>query len=549
MTHDAISYKRFSTPKQARGGSDRRQSDLTADYCQRNRLTLLDSYLDAGLSGFTGQNLGDRGALRALLEAARAGKFKPGTRLVVESLDRLSRREISTAVRLFLDILDTGLVIVTLIDGEQVFTRERVDNDLTALIIVIVLLSRAHNESRTRRERALQALRVARQKARERKIPMNAVCPIWLKVEGLGDDRHFVVLEDRAGIIRQIYNLCISGLGEHRIVSYLNQRNVPTFSGRPKWRLTMVSRVLINPAVFGLFHPSFSVVENGRRVRTRDPDGPIEDYFPAILPKELWDEVQAARQSRCMHNGRRSYPAHSNLVAHLGSCATCGDSLYLAQGGDGFCYLRCVNVRDRECTNRLSFPYTKLEAVLLALDRLLEIVRRVMPKRLIDSGPRPEERFLARYLVAKTRVGSQSLPERLEARGVLVEELRALFEGVVLHPNRVLTLHMKPNSTGCRIAFVIGYEGVRGIQVKTPEGTVGFVDAALLTPFIRPVGSGMTKRAPAVWSPGDVEDVLYRTQILYAENGDWEAVVHDPTQMTDMVALAELTLRNGATPA
>jgi DNA invertase Pin-like site-specific DNA recombinase len=71
------------------------------------------------LSGFSGANLGDNGALRAPLQAARNGKFPAGTRLIVESLDRLSRQEITTAMRLFLDILDTGLVIVTLIDGEQ----------------------------------------------------------------------------------------------------------------------------------------------------------------------------------------------------------------------------------------------------------------------------------------------------------------------------------------------------------------------------------------------------------------------------------------------
>lgn len=47
------------------------------------------------------------------------------------------------AVRLFLDIINIGLVIVTLIDGEQVFTKERIDNDLAGLIIAIVIFTRA----------------------------------------------------------------------------------------------------------------------------------------------------------------------------------------------------------------------------------------------------------------------------------------------------------------------------------------------------------------------------------------------------------------------
>jgi DNA invertase Pin-like site-specific DNA recombinase len=55
--------------------------------------------------GFTGANLSDHSALTALLHAAKTGRLKPGTRLIVESLDRLSRQEMSLAVRLFLDIL------------------------------------------------------------------------------------------------------------------------------------------------------------------------------------------------------------------------------------------------------------------------------------------------------------------------------------------------------------------------------------------------------------------------------------------------------------
>jgi DNA invertase Pin-like site-specific DNA recombinase len=172
----AISYKRFSSRKQARGDTERRQADLAEAYCKRHDLRLIETYLDAGVSGFTGANLSDDGALRALLNAAKDGKFPPGTRLVVEALDRLSRQQITTAVRLFLDILDTGLMLVTLIDGEQVFTKERVDADLTALIIAVVCLSRANNEARAKRERALHAQQTARTRARWIQVVVATPC-------------------------------------------------------------------------------------------------------------------------------------------------------------------------------------------------------------------------------------------------------------------------------------------------------------------------------------------------------------------------------------
>jgi DNA invertase Pin-like site-specific DNA recombinase len=298
---DAVSYKRFSTPKQGWGDSNRRQTDLAADYCKRQGLRLIDTYLDAGLSGYTGAHLSDGGALRALLEAAQSGKFRRDTHLIVESLDRLSRQEISTAVRLFLDILDTGLVIVTLIDGEQVFTKKRVDSDMTALIIAIVILQRANNESRTRTERVKQAKAVARQKAREQKIPLTALCPAWLTVSGRGDSRHFVINSDRAQVVERIFKLARSGNGTFRISQILNREGVPTFNDDPKWRQTRVSSLLISRAVIGEYQPCLWLQVDGRKRRVPDPEGPIEGYYPAIVSKFMYAEVQTARRGRRPH--------------------------------------------------------------------------------------------------------------------------------------------------------------------------------------------------------------------------------------------------------
>lgn len=375
----AVSYKRFSSPQQARGDSNRRQTDLAEEYCKRHNIKLIDTYLDAGLSGFTAEHLSDNGALKTLLNAARCGKFKPGTLLIVESLDRLTRQEISTAVRLFLDILDAGLVIVTLIDGEQVFTKERVDNDPTALLIAVVILLRANNESRNRRERARQFQSNARRKARERNIPITAQCPIWLTLRGKGDARHFVVDKERARIVRRIYRLSVQGLGQHRIAQLLNEEHVPTFTHRPRWRGAAVAHILVNEAVHGTIHPVSSIIENGKPVRVLDPEGPIEAYYPPIISKELYERARAAAQARQTHRPRKPREwAYTNLAARLGRCVLCGDTVCLAgpYKKNRFAYLRCVGALDKDCSNNSGFPYAVLEAMLLALDDLTTMVGR-----------------------------------------------------------------------------------------------------------------------------------------------------------------------------
>lgn len=107
----AISYKRFSSPAQARGRSEGRQGDETEAYCARRGYRLIESFIDRGFSAFTGEN-SDRGNLKAIMDLARAGRIKRGTHIIVESLDRLSRQEITAALALFLSlIVDAGLII------------------------------------------------------------------------------------------------------------------------------------------------------------------------------------------------------------------------------------------------------------------------------------------------------------------------------------------------------------------------------------------------------------------------------------------------------
>src|SRR5437764_7608678 len=138
---EAISYKRFSSPRQAKGNSIARQSDAEGEYAAKHGLRIMDTYLDAGVRGFTGHNA-DLGALSRLLSLAQAGTFKRGTPLLVESLDRLSRQAAWRAHRLFSDLILAGLVVVTVID-EQVYSEKSLDDEPMRFMFSIVIMMRA----------------------------------------------------------------------------------------------------------------------------------------------------------------------------------------------------------------------------------------------------------------------------------------------------------------------------------------------------------------------------------------------------------------------
>ena len=127
------SYIRFSTPEQARGDSHRRQLELSQRYAQEHGIELDTSLQlnDFGISAFRGHNA-ISGRLGSFLEAVETGKVKPGSVLLVESLDRLSRSEVMTSLNLFTQLLGQGISIVTLADSRE-YTRESI-NDIGNLI-------------------------------------------------------------------------------------------------------------------------------------------------------------------------------------------------------------------------------------------------------------------------------------------------------------------------------------------------------------------------------------------------------------------------------
>ena len=137
----AYSYLRFSTPEQLKGDSLRRQSEAVRAYADRHDLELSEeNFEDLGLSAFRGRNMVE-GSLGVFVEAVKSGRIKPGSVLLVESIDRLSRDRIMAALGRFSDILGLGVDIVTLTDGRR-YSAESLDN-LGELMLFLVEAARA----------------------------------------------------------------------------------------------------------------------------------------------------------------------------------------------------------------------------------------------------------------------------------------------------------------------------------------------------------------------------------------------------------------------
>ncbi|MGA9430966.1 MAG: recombinase family protein, partial [Xanthobacteraceae bacterium] len=355
----------MSTELQLKGDSRRRQLEKSEKYAANHELELADDARleDIGISAFKGANVRD-GALGKFLEAAKAGKIAPGSFLLVESLDRLTRQDINKSLALFLLIINAGINIVTLGD-ERVYRAEKLD--LPDFITSLVIMSRAHEESMIKSQRVSAAWASKRSQARNR--PVTAMCPAWLV---LSEDRtQYKTIPERAKVVRAIFDDTVAGIGNYTITRRLNQRHVPHFGRSKGWHNSYVNKILTNRAVFGEFQPH--KMHNGKRV----PDGePIRNYFPPIVEKELFYRAQLARAERRVSGGGRKGVFVTNLFSGLAKCSYCGAPMKFESKGaspKGATFLVCGDAKRGLCHGTVRWRYDELEASFLAFVEQVDI--------------------------------------------------------------------------------------------------------------------------------------------------------------------------------
>jgi DNA invertase Pin-like site-specific DNA recombinase len=350
MTKTAYSYIRFSTAQQQHGRSQARQIEACEHYCKERGLTLAQGddyrFLDAGVSGWKGDHVGDKGQLARFISNVKDGTIKAGSVLIVESLDRLSREEVTTALIRFLQLLDEGIEIVTLTDG-KVYRKGGGTEDL---ILSIFIMSRAHEESAIKSKRVRDAYAKKHELARAEGKPMGNAKPMWLELSD--DKKQYVLRPDRAAIVLRIYQLAIDGYGKGASSKILNIEGVPSFKGKT-WGVSSLDKVLNNRAVLGEYQPySVQVDDTGVRQKSGEP---IPNYYPAAIDESTFYQAQAAITGRRV-SGASKQSANFNVWQGVAKCALCGSAMHMVNKGKppkGNTYLHCYRARKGLCTGKV----------------------------------------------------------------------------------------------------------------------------------------------------------------------------------------------------
>jgi DNA invertase Pin-like site-specific DNA recombinase len=446
---------------------------------------------DEGISGWRGSNLKADASLGAFVKAVHAGVVAPGSVLVIESLDRMSRDDVLVASTMLNQLLLAGLRVVTLGDRRE-YSMETVKANPTDLILSILVFFRGNEESEIKSKRVSAAWSAKRAKAVETGKRMTPVCPGWLRPEGEG----FAPIPERVAIVRRIFAETLAGRGQHAIAQTLTAEGVPTWRRGKVWHRTFVAKLLASEAVIG--NLAVGSTMNPDRSKRRSIVGTALGYYPAVIDQETWDRTRALLGNRKQPKGGASDKPVRFLLAGLARCPLCEATMtrvYKGKDG-GRPYLVCTTAKAGGRCRRQHVRAEAIDAAIFAqYGRLFmdkpeanasegEYTRRLMDLEAVESVIAEEMDDLYRARARRAFGAAQSKRQddlyirlnEIEAEREAIEKERANAASPIVEArlNRLMdSLEQGPQedlrepNAGLREAFT-------AVTVDYREGTLGF---------------------------------------------------------------------------
>lgn len=166
--------------------------------------------------------------------------------------------------------------------------------------------------------------------------------PFGYKFEFEGKNRFLVVDDEKANIVKIIFDMYLEGLGAYKIANYLNSLGYKTSTGRD-WYEKGIRDIIKNKAYCGYI--VWNKVERKRNSSRRSPEKQIESLglHEPIISEDIWNKAQEMRTKRTIspvHDNKKL----TNPVAGLVKCKLCGATLTASSstyGGKKVKFLSC----------------------------------------------------------------------------------------------------------------------------------------------------------------------------------------------------------------
>ena len=317
-------YPRLSHEDELQGESNSisNQKRILETYAKQNGFSNLRWYTDDGYSGANFQSPG----FQAMLADIEAGKV--GT-VIVKDMSRLGRNYLQVGMYTEMIFPQKGVRFIAINDGVDSAQGE---NDFAPLRNIF-------NEWLVR-DTSKKIKAVKRSKGMSGK-PITSK-PVYGYL--MDEDENFIIDEEAAPVVRQIYSLCLAGNGPTKIARMLTEQQIPTpgtleyrrtGSTRRyhpgyecKWATNTVVHLLENREYTGCLvnfkteKPSYKLkhsIEN-----PPEKQAVFENHHEPIIDRETWERVQELRKQRKRPNRYDEVGLFSGILF----CADCGSVMY-----------------------------------------------------------------------------------------------------------------------------------------------------------------------------------------------------------------------------
>lgn len=306
----AVLYCRVSSDLQRESGSIQSQVDYARQYCRLQKITILETYLDDGVSGTI--KVSERPAGARLLRDARAQKFET---VLVFRIDRLARRT-SDLLNTLETLEESGVAIRSM--TEPFDTSNATGKFMTSMLGSIAELERANiaERSKSGSERLVREGRWTGGRA-----------PFGYRVSA----GRLALDPEQSEIVKNIFQWYLCGQRVRGITSRLNAAEVkhPLDWNKPvsrPWYEATVSNVLHNRSYVGEWE--YRKRTDRKKVRgkttftTTTPDQRIAVSIPALVSIEDFERVQETMKENVVFSKRNA--KHFYLLRALVFCGYCG---------------------------------------------------------------------------------------------------------------------------------------------------------------------------------------------------------------------------------
>lgn len=368
-------YCRLSQDDGNVGDSDSiiNQKKMLAEYAERNGYTPYQFYID---DGFSGTNF-ERPQFKQMIEDAKKGTVK---RIICKDLSRFGRDYIK--VGLYTEFIFPDKDIHFIAVNDDVDSNVQKDNDLAPF-------KNLFNEWYARdTSKKIKAVKKAKGLAGEH---MSCVAPYGYR-KNPDNPKEWLIDEESAEVVREIFRLCVDGYGPRRIANILTERKILIPSAYalekgyavrnniPKnpyqWSSTVVVDVLERMDYLGHtvnFKTHRKSYKQKKKIENDKSEWNIfENTHEPIIDKSTFDIVQKIRANRKRPTKMGEMPMFSGILY----CADCGKKLSFhrrANDPDTKHNFVCSNYRSD--THNCSMHYIRNVVVeQLVLENLREVV-------------------------------------------------------------------------------------------------------------------------------------------------------------------------------